>query len=75
VDEVLVVFCENLLEIILCFVVGRSKLPIFVGQILNSIVAIMLGQREWMFDVSFVARIGISVGMMKLKSLSTEGTS
>ena len=30
-DEVLIVFCENVPEIVLSFVVGRSKSPIFYG--------------------------------------------
>jgi len=43
---VLVVFLGNLSKIILSFVVGGSKLAIFVGQILNSIDAIILERRE-----------------------------
>ena len=46
-DEVLVVFYENIPKIVLSFVVGRSKLPFFVGQILNSIIAIILRPREY----------------------------
>ena len=45
-DEVLVVFCENVPEIILSFMVGGSKLVFFVGQILNSKIAFILGQRK-----------------------------
>ena len=41
-DEVLVVFFENVSEIILSFVVDKSKLLFFVRQILNSIIAIIL---------------------------------
>jgi len=39
VHEVLVVFYDNFLEISLSFVVGGSKLVIFVRQILNSRIA------------------------------------
>ena len=42
----LVVFLGNLSENILFFVLGGSKLAIFVGQILNSIDAIILERRE-----------------------------
>jgi len=48
VNEVLVVFCENLPETALSFVVGGSKLTFFVGQILNSRIAFILGRREYM---------------------------
>ena len=44
--EVLVVFCENLPEISLSFVIGGSKLTFFVGQILNSRIVFILGWRE-----------------------------
>ena len=46
-DEILVVFCENLLEIMLSFVIGMSKVAFFVEQILNSIVVFILGQMEY----------------------------
>ena len=41
----LVVFYENFSEIGLSFMVGGSKLVFFVGQILNSKIAFILGQR------------------------------
>ena len=44
----LVVLCENLLEICLSYVLGESKLNFFVGQILNSRIAFILGRREYM---------------------------
>ena len=43
----LVVFCENLLETGLSFVIGGSKLIFFAGQILNSKIAFILGRREY----------------------------
>jgi len=43
----LVVFCENLLEIILSFVVGGSKFVFFVGQNLNSRIIFILRWREY----------------------------
>ena len=46
-DEILVVFCENLSEIILSFVVDGSKFTFFMGQNLNSKIVIILGQREY----------------------------
>ena len=39
--------CEIFLEIVLFFMVGRSKIAIFVEQILNFIVAIILGRRVY----------------------------
>ena len=45
-DELLVVFSETF-GIILFFVVGRSKLAKFLGQILNSIVTIILERKEY----------------------------
>ena len=45
--KVLVVFCKNLSGIVLFFVIGMSKLAIFVGQILNYIIEIVLGRREY----------------------------
>ena len=44
-DKMLVVFYKNILEIAFSFVVGR-EISIFVGQILNSIIIIILGRRE-----------------------------
>ena len=43
----LVVFGENLPEIILSFVVGGSKFVFFVGQNLNSRITFILGRREY----------------------------
>ena len=42
----LVVFCENLSEIILSFVVGKSKFVFFVGQNLNSRITFILERRQ-----------------------------
>ena len=39
--------CEIFLEIVLFFMVGRSKIAIFVEQILNFIVAIILRGRDY----------------------------
>ena len=41
------IFCKNFPKIALYFVVGTSKLAIFVGQILNYVVAIILERREY----------------------------
>ena len=46
----LVVFCGNLLEIGLFFVVDRSKLTLFVGQILNSRIIFILERREYILS-------------------------
>ena len=46
----LVVFCENLLEIILSFVVGGSKFAFFVGQNLNSRIIFILRRREYILS-------------------------
>ena len=48
----LVVFCENLLETGLSFVVGGSKLIFFVGQILNSRIVFILGRRVYVLGQS-----------------------
>ena len=45
-NEVLVIFCENLPETGLSFVIGGSKLIFFVGQILNFRIAFILERRE-----------------------------
>jgi len=44
---VLVVLCENLLEICLSYVLGGSKLKNFVRQILNYRIAFILRRREY----------------------------
>ena len=46
----LVVFCGNLLEIGLFFVVDRSKLTLFVGQNLNSRITFILERREYILS-------------------------
>ena len=46
-DEMLVVFCDNFLEIILSFVIGELKFPFFVDQNLNSIIIFILERREY----------------------------
>ena len=46
-NELLVVFCENLPDTDLSFVVGGSKLIFFVGQILNSRIVFFLGRRMY----------------------------
>ena len=45
-NDLLVAFCENFSKIALSFVEGKLKLAIFVGHILNSIVAIILRQSK-----------------------------
>ena len=47
-NEVLVVFCENLPETSLSFVVDGSKLTFFAGQILNSGIVFILGRMEYL---------------------------
>ena len=47
-NEVLVVFFENLLETGLSFVVDGSKLIFFAGQILNSRIIFILGRMEYL---------------------------
>ena len=72
-DDVLVVFCKNLSKIILFFVVGGSKLVIFIEQILNSIVAINLGRKEY----TIIKEIGIQAWSQLSrgrKSTETRGT-
>ena len=48
----LVVFCENLPEISLSFMVGGSKLIFFVGQILNYRILFILGRREYLIEAA-----------------------
>ena len=55
-NHVLVVFCENLLETDLSFVVSGSKLIFFVGQILNSRISFILERREY---ITFTAYLDI----------------
>ena len=56
-NEVLVVFFENLLETGLSFVVDGSKLIFFTGQILNSRIVFILERRE--------SRIAFILGRME----------
>ena len=55
----LVVFYENLLEIILSFVIGELKFPFFVGQNLNFRIIFILERREY-----FVALPGFSISIL-----------
>ena len=55
----LIVFCENLLETGLSFMVGGSMLIFFVGQILNSRIVFILGRREYA-ELTFCVRVLLS---------------
>ena len=59
-NEVLVVFCENLLETGLSFVIGGSKLIFFVGQILNSKIVFILGRREYIESLLWLRFLTLS---------------